>query len=176
MTQSLTQAAQFMQLRCHNFFPGARRLTRKGATMQRGSLFQSTRQSGQIVREYRWRDRSSGTPVYRRIVIGTIQEYPAITDARSAVHALLLENNTNNPRLLADSLTMSQLVEHYRQRELDPDNTRKSCSTKQAYAIYLRRWIVPRWGTCRLGTINPVAVETWLRQLPLARGARRSET
>jgi len=139
--------------------------------MQRGSLFQSTRQSGQSVWEYRWRDRSSGAPVYRRIVIGTIQEYPTIANARSAVHALLLENNSRDPRLLTDSLTMSQLVEHYRQVELNPDNTWKSYSTKQAYAIYLKRWIVPRWGTCRLGTINPVAVESWLRQLPLARGS-----
>jgi len=139
--------------------------------MQRGSLFQSRRKGGQIVWEYRWRDRSSGTLVYRRIVIGTIQEYPATTDARSAVHALLLENNPNDPRLLTDSLTMLQLVEHYRQRELNPDNTWKSYSTKQAYAIYLKRWIVPRWGTCRLRTIKPVAVESWLRQLPLARGS-----
>lgn len=72
--------------------------------MQRGSLFQSTRQSGQSIWEYRWRDRSSGAPVYRRIVIGTIREYPAIADARSAVHALLLENNPGDPRLLTDSL------------------------------------------------------------------------
>lgn len=139
--------------------------------MQKGSLFQSRRQSGQIVWEYRWRDRSSDVPVYRRMVVGTIQEYPAITDARSAVHALLLENNPHDPRLLTDSLTMSQLVEHYRQRELNPDNTWKSYSTKQAYAIYLKGWILPRWGTCRLATVKPVAVESWLRQIPLARGS-----
>lgn len=55
---------------------------------------------------------------------------------------------------------MSQLVEHYLQRELNPDNTWKSYPTKQAYAIYLRRWILPRWGACRLGTIKSTEVES----------------
>jgi integrase len=68
-------------------------------------------------------------------------------------------------------LTISQLVDHYRQKELVPDNTWKSYATKQGYTIYLRRWILPQWGTHRLETIKPVDVEAWLRQLPLARGS-----
>jgi hypothetical protein len=57
------------------------------------------------------------------------------------------------------------------QKELVPDNTWESYATKHGYEIYLRRWILPQWGTHRLGTIKPVDVEAWLRQLPLARGS-----
>ena len=35
----------------------------------------------------------------------------------------------------------------------------------------LKRWIAPRWGTYTLGKIRPIEVESWLRQLPLARGS-----
>ena len=42
--------------------------------MQNGSLIKTKRQSGQIVWEFRWRDRSSGKAVYRRIVVGTTQK------------------------------------------------------------------------------------------------------
>jgi hypothetical protein len=66
---------------------------------------------------------------------------------------------------------LSQLAEHYRQRELLPDNTWKTYSTKAGYENYLKRWIVPKWGEYALGHIKPIEVELWLRQLPLARGS-----
>jgi integrase len=139
--------------------------------MQKGSLFQSTRANGTTVWEYRWRDRSNGAAIYRRIVIGTIEQYPTAADARSVVQCLILECNPKDPRLSGEGFTLSQLVEHYRQKELVPDNPWKSYATKQGYAIYLKRWILPKWGTHRLGRIKPVDVETWLRQLPLARAS-----
>ena len=43
--------------------------------MQKGSLMKSKRQNGQTVWEFRWRDRTSGKPVYRRIVLGTTQQF-----------------------------------------------------------------------------------------------------
>ena len=67
-------------------------------------------------------------------------------------------------------LTISQLIEHYRRRELSVDNMWKSYATKMGYENYLKRWIAPRWGTYPLAKIKPIEVESWLRQLPLARG------
>lgn len=121
--------------------------------------------------EFRWRDRTSGKAVYRRIVLGTTQQFATETEARAAVAGIVLEINVDDPRLRTHALTISQLAEHYRRRELSLDNTWKICSTKKGYDNYLRRWIVPKWGECPLGKIRPIEVELWLRQLPLARSS-----
>jgi len=139
--------------------------------MQNGSLIRSTRRNGEKVSAFRWRDRTSGKAVYRRIVLGTTQQFATETEARAAVAGIVLEINVDDPRLRTHTLGISQLAEHYRRRELSPDNTWKTYSTKKGYDNYLRRWIVPRWGEYPLGKIKPIEVELWLRQLPLARSS-----
>ena len=139
--------------------------------MQNGSLIETTRRSGQRVWKFRWRDRTSGKAVYRRIVSGTTLQLATEVDARQVVKSIVMEINVDDPRLRTSALTLSQLIEHYRHRELSTDNTWKSYATKMAYENYLKRWIAPRWGTYTLGQIRPIDVESWLRQLPLARGS-----
>jgi integrase len=143
----------------------------KRSNMQNGSLIKANRRNGQEVWEFRWRDRTSGKAVYRRIVLGSAQQFPTEIEARAATAAIVLEINVNDPRVQTHALTMSQLAEHYRHRELSPDNTWKSYSTKKGYENYLKRWIVPKWGECALCKIKPIEVELWLRQLPLARSS-----
>ena len=101
--------------------------------MQNGSLMKSKRQNGRTVWEYRWRDRTSGKSVYRRIVLGTTQQFATEREARDAVAGIVLEINVNDPRLQTARLTISHLAEHYRRRELAPDNTWKTYSTKKGY-------------------------------------------
>ncbi|HEU5352227.1 MAG TPA: tyrosine-type recombinase/integrase [Terracidiphilus sp.] len=137
--------------------------------MQKGSLIQSTRRNGQRVWEFRWRDRSSHRVVYRRIVLGKTEEFTSAAEARAVVAGLTLEMNKNDRRLQPHLLTLAQLADHYRCRELSTDNLWKTYSTKAAYEIYLKRWIVPKWGEYQLSMIKPIEVESWLRQLPLAR-------
>jgi hypothetical protein len=144
--------------------PGAKR-----SSMQNGSVMKSKRQNGQTVWEFRWRDRTSGKAVYRRIVLGTTEQFATEREARDAVAGIVLEINVNDPRLRTARLTISQLAEHYRRRELATDNTWKTYSTKKGYENYLRRWIVPKWGECSLDKIKPVEIELWLRELSLAR-------
>lgn len=141
--------------------------------MQNGSLMKSKRRNGQTVWEFRWRDRTSGKAVYRRIVLGTTQQFATESAARAAVAGIVLEINVNDPRLQTGRLTISQLAEHYRRRELASDNTWKTYSTKKGYENYLRRWIVPKWGEYSLDKIKPIEVELWLRQLSLARSTLR---
>ena len=69
-------------------------------------------------------------------------------------------------------LRLAELVEHYRQKELATDNEWKTLSTRVAYEGYLRKWIVPRWGSTNLSAIRAIEVELWLRTLPLARASR----
>jgi integrase len=48
----------------------------------------------------------------------------------------------------------------------------KTLSTRTTYEGYLRKGIVPRWGTTNLNSVRAVEVELWLRTLPLARASR----
>ena len=50
--------------------------------MQNGSLIKANRRNGQEVWEFRWRDRTSGKAVYRRIVLGSAQQFPTEIEAR----------------------------------------------------------------------------------------------
>jgi hypothetical protein len=91
--------------------PGAKR-----SSMQNGSVMKSKRQNGQTVWEFRWRDRTSGKAVYRRIVLGTTEQFATEREARDAVAGIVLEINVNDPRLRTARLTISQLAEHYRRK------------------------------------------------------------
>jgi len=139
--------------------------------MQNGSVIKTKRRSGQSVWEFRWRDRTSGKAVYRRIVVGTMEQYKTEADAREIVEGIVLEINSDDLRLRPTVLTVSQLIEHYRRRELSVDNTWKSYATKMGYENYLKRWIAPKWGMYPVARIKPIEVELWLRQLPLACGS-----
>jgi integrase len=75
-------------------------------------------------------------------------------------------------RLRAKPLTVAELINHYRQRELATENEWKTLSTRTTYEGYLRKWIEPRWGSSSLNTVRAVEVEMWLGTLPLARGSR----
>src|SRR5579859_5362562 len=67
--------------------------------------------------------------------------------------------------------TIGELVEHYRQKEM-AENSGKAFSTRTAYAVYLKNWIVPVWGKFSLSEVRTIQVEEWLRALPLANGSR----
>jgi hypothetical protein len=56
----------------------------KRSSMQNGSLIRANRRNGQEVWEFRWRDRTSGKAVYRRIVLGSAQQFPTEIEARAA--------------------------------------------------------------------------------------------
>ena len=115
--------------------------------MQRGSLIRSSRRQGPDVWEYRWRESCPGEKrKHRRIVIGSVDILRDESSALKAITALRREINLNDARLKAKPLTLAELVEHYRQRELTTDNEWKTLSTRVTYEGYLRKWIAPRWG------------------------------
>jgi len=68
-------------------------------------------------------------------------------------------------------MTVAEVCEHFTLRELANDNLWRSYSTKRAYKTYLKKWIVPHWGAARLSEIRTMKVESWLRQLPLAKSS-----
>jgi len=140
--------------------------------MQNGSIIRTERHSGPDVWEFRWREPGpDGKRKHRRIVIGSTDELPDAAAARQQITALGLQINRNDARAKHEPLTISELVDHYRQRELKPDTVWKTHSTKVTYEGYLNKWILPRWGICTLAGINAGEVELWLRSLPLARSS-----
>ena len=104
-------------------------------------------------------------------MIGTAERFQDESRASSAIAALRCELNSHPERVRPRLLTLAQLVEHYKQRELAPDLEWKTYSTKLTYQGYLRKWIVPRWGTYTLSSIRSIEVECWLRNLKLARAS-----
>ena len=102
-----------------------------------------------------------GRRVYRKRRIGTSKEYPKLRDAEKA--ALPIRSTINSGVRTPERV--SELLAHYRQHELTAD--RKAFATVAAHTVYIDRYVLPKWGACRLSEIRTVAVETWLDSLSL---------
>jgi len=140
--------------------------------MQNGSLIRAERQKGPSVWEFRWRERAgNGKRTHRRIVLGSVDRLADEAAARQAVSALCIDINAGDARIKANITTVSDLTEHYRQRELRPDTVWKTYSTKVTYEGYLNKWILPRWGNYSLFSVSAGEVELWLGSLTLARAS-----
>jgi integrase len=140
--------------------------------MQNGSVMRSTRLRGPDVWEFRWREAGAdGKRKHRRMVLGSTTQFSDKSSALLEVATLRRKINLNNPHLSPQAVTVSELVSHYRQRELATDQTWKTHSTKVTYQGYLNKWILPRWKNYTLSAINAGEVELWLRSLPLARAS-----
>ena len=60
------------------------------------------------------------------------------------------------------------LWEHYRREEMPL----KEISTQDAYLVYGKNWILPRWGSLLLEDIKTIEVERWLRAAEIADGTK----
>jgi len=94
-----------------------------------------------------------------------VQQFKTEAAARKGIAGLVREINFGEIRFRATMMTVAELVEHYRQRELMQDNSWKSYSTKCGYESYLKNWIGPHWRNYKLHEIKTIDVETWLRGL-----------
>lgn len=138
--------------------------------MQNGSVIRRSRKNHSDIWQFRWWEKKSdGRRIYRRRVIGTVDQTPDREAARKAACLLVPELNATRARSEPATMTIAQLCSHFDQRELCLANTWRSYSTKHIYKVYLRRWIVPRWGEHLLSDIRTIEVESWLRGLAIAR-------
>jgi len=104
-------------------------------------------------------------------VLGSVDRLVDESAARQAISALHIDINAGDARIKANVTTVSDLAEHYRQRELRPDTVWKTYSTKVTYEGYLNKWILSRWGNYPLVRVNAGEVELWLRSLTLAQAS-----
>jgi integrase len=129
--------------------------------MQHGSLTTKSRLEGPDVRQFCWSEKGPNEKrIYRKRVIGTIEEYSSEDAARSAVASLITEVNWANLRSTSITMTVAQLCSHFEQRELARSNTWRSYSTKMCYAVYLRRWILPNLGKLELRAVRTIEFES----------------
>jgi integrase len=138
--------------------------------MQRGSLIQRERKNGPAVWQFRWSDKGpDARRIYRKRVIGTVEEYVSAEAARHAVKGLPAKQRSSPLCLESAAMTMAELCFHFQQYELRRDDHWRSYSTRRNYLFCLKRWIIPRWGKYKLDEIRTIEVECWLRSLPRAR-------
>jgi integrase len=158
------------------------------ARHQKGSLKRVRRKAGQFVWVFRWYETQiDGTKKYRKVVVGSVEDFRTEAAAQQAVDTLRLAINEQTPRHHLQAISFETLVLHYREHEM-PDTFykdqpgklmqltgmegRKSYATQVTYEGYLKKWILPRWRSYRLGDVKAVHVEQWLRSVPLAQGSR----
>ena len=138
--------------------------------MQQGSVILTGRKFGLDVWQFRWSEKDrSGRRVYRKRVIGTVQQYPDAQAAREVAKAVVGRINAGSSGC---KITVEQICEHFEQRELRSGDSFRSFATVKTYRGYIRKWIKPRWGSRYLDEVKAVDVEAWLRRLPIARSSR----
>jgi integrase len=141
--------------------------------MQHGSLSRDQRKRSSDVWCYRWWESGpTGRRIHRRIILGTVEQLHDKRAANQATVGLRREINSHDIRTKTTLMTVAELADHFRQRELLDSNMRITYSTKKAYAGYLTKWIVPRWGQNALQHIKAREVELWLASVQRARTTR----
>jgi integrase len=138
--------------------------------MQRGSVIRTGRKFGPDVWQFRWSEKDrSGRRIYRKRVIGTVQQYPDAQAAREVATAVVGHIDAGSS---GSKITLEQICEHFEQRELRSGDSFRSFATVKTYRGYIRKWIKPRWGSRYLDEVKAVDIEAWLRRLPIARSSR----
>jgi integrase len=97
--------------------------------------------------------------------IGTASQYRTKASAWKAAEALChsLENQTQ----VSNAPTVSTLVEQYRAEQMP-----QRYSTRRGYDVWLRGYILPRWGDVSITALQARPVELWLQCLALSPKSR----
>lgn len=145
-------------------------ITHKRERYQSGSLKIEKRHTGTDVWVYRWRERTENQTVKRKVVLGSVKELNK-TQAQKAAEQYREMANTPQPLEANASMTVAELVDHYKERELGEDSG-KAAKPRKAYLYIFNNYILPKWGSLPLRAVKAVAVEDWLKTLALANGSK----
>jgi integrase len=132
---------------------------------QYGGLRKKKRAKGPDAWEFRYYETVGGSRDRKSTTIGTVEQYRNEAAARQAVAALLLKLNSEAPHIGA--VTFAALIDRYVEEELP-----ERFSTRISYLSMVNSHIRSKWADFPLDKVKPMAVEEWLRQLPLAPKSR----
>jgi integrase len=105
----------------------------------------------------------------RKIVVGDKKQYPTKSAALKAVEALKLDINAST--VSKSSMTIAEVAMHYITKELGEDS-KLTAKTVEVYLDHLNLYILPRWGTERIGSVLAFRVEDWLSNLKVSDGSK----
>jgi integrase len=119
-----------------------------------------------------WDSDAEGKRVRRKAVIGPVSEYPTEASARKAAEALRMTINEASPKVTQRPISVSALIKHYIEHELcaGDEEEAKSFATQRTNQDFLRLYITPQWGNCKLREVRSVAVEKWLKNFTKENG------
>ena len=127
------------------------KITHKRERFQQGSLTIEERKNGPSVWVFRLREKTGRKTVKRKIVLGTVKELNK-TQAQKA--ADLCRQQASAPQTAqASDLTVAELVNHYKERELG-DDSGKAAKPRKAYLYIFKNYILPKWGTFLLRDVR----------------------
>jgi hypothetical protein len=106
--------------------------------------------------------------VHRKAQVSDVKKHPAESAAQAAADGLRLTINNHCTHRSLRRTTINTLWEHYSQEE----PPLKAFSTQDAYIIYAKNWMLPRWADLPLEQVKTVEVERWLRATDVAQGTK----
>jgi integrase len=131
---------------------------------QYGSLRLRKRERSTDVWEFRYYETSPvGKRIRQSVILGDQALYRTEADARKATQALLMRLNDEAPRAEMEAPTFGALLDRYIEHELPERH-----STQRSHLSNIRKHIRPRWSDQPINRMKPMAMEQWLRDLPLA--------
>jgi integrase len=138
---------------------GDMKITHKRSRYQAGSLTIESRTNGPDVWIFRWREPiGNGKTAQRKFILGTVKQ---LNKTQAQKKATQYQQQANTPQGVnaATSLTVAELVDHYKEKELG-EGCGKAAKVVKAYRSIFANYIVPKWGSLPLGAVKAVAVET----------------
>ena len=134
------------------------------ACYQFGSLTRKKREKGPDSWEFRYYEATEqGERRRKSCIVGTVEKLPTKAHAQKAVEALLLTLNSETPQQRMAAVTFGAICDRYVQEEMP-----ERYSTAKSYRSNIKNHLKPRWGDYLLEKIRPMAVEDWLKNLPMA--------
>jgi integrase len=131
------------------------------ARYQRGNVTLKKRAKLPDCWEFRWRDENQ---IQHSRLLGSVEKLPTEQDAQRAADAVRLEINSELPK--AVPITVATLIDRYLFDPIEKD--RLAFATRKSSSTYLNHWVKPKWGNHSLDDVRTLAVESWLRDVPLA--------
>jgi integrase len=134
------------------------------ACYQFGSLTRKKREKGPDTWEFRYYESTEqGQRGRKSCIVGTVEKLPTKAHAQKAVEALLLTLNSETPQQRMAAVTFGAICDRYMLEEMP-----ERYSTAKSYRSNIVNHLKPRWGDYLLEKIRPMAVEDWLKNLPMA--------
>ena len=134
------------------------------ACYQFGSLTRKKRAKGPDAWEFRYYETTTtGERERKTATVGSVEKYKTKALAQKAVEALLLKLNSETPQQRMTVVTFGAICDRYLEEELP-----ERYSTAKSYRSNIKNYLKPRWGDYLLEKIRPMAVEDWLKTLPMA--------